>query len=232
MNFGEVIKVLGTIIVAAITSFGGTYFTYKKFVIERQDAKEEKNTQMLIDKAIEKAKEDMRKEIKEAVQQGIVDCGVIGDKAIREVQEDIVRKLEDGLKARGEEGRERFEINSKQIQENSKQLSENSRQIEELIGVVKNQAESNNEKFNALADTLASLNKVIGISAESQANSNYDRLLIVTNKVLKSGKMTISDKTNLNQLYGSWKDLGGKDAKMDTLVEECMKITPTLDDNM
>ena len=232
MDFGEVIKVLGTIIVAAITSLGGTYFTYKKFVIERQDAKEEKNIQVLIDKSIEKAKEDMRKEIKEAVQQGIVDCGVIGDRAIREVQEDIVRKLEEGLKARGEEGKERFELNSKQIQENSKQLSENSRQIEELIGVVKDQAESNNEKFNALADTLASLNKVIGISAESQANSNYDRLLIVTNKVLKSGKLTISDKTNLKQLYGSWKDLGGKDAKMDTLYEECMKITPVPDDGV
>lgn len=204
----------------------------RKFYIERQDAKEEKNTQLLIDNAIEKAKKEMRQEIKEAVQQGIVDCGVIGDKAIREVQEDFVRKLEEGLRARGEEGKERFEINSRQIQENSKQLSENSKQIEELIGVVKDQAESNNEKFNALADTLTSLNKVIGISAESQANSNYDRLLIVTNKVLKSGKLTISDKTNLKQLYGSWKDLGGKDAKMDTLYEECMKITPVPDDGV
>lgn len=204
----------------------------RKFYIERQDAKEEKNTQLLIDNAIEKAKKEMRQEIKEAVQQGIIDCGVKGDKAIREVQEDFVRKLEEGLRARGEEGKERFEINSRQIQENSKQLSENSKQIEELIGVVKDQAESNNEKFNALADTLTSLNKVIGISAESQANSNYDRLLIVTNKVLKSGKLTISDKTNLKQLYGSWKDLGGKDAKMDTLYEECMKITPVPDDGV
>ena len=232
MDLNEVIKTLGTVIVSMVTTFGGGYFLMRKFYIERQDAKEEKNTQLLIDNAIEKAKEDMRKEIKAAVQQGIVDCGVIGDKAIREVQEDFVKKLEEGLRARGEEGRERFEINSRQIQENSKQLSENSKQIEELIGVVKDQAESNNEKFNALADTLTSLNKVIGISAESQANSNYDRLLIVTNKVLKSGKMTISDKTNLKQLYGSWKDLGGKDAKMDTLYEECMKITPVPDDGV
>ena len=69
-------------------------------------------------------------------------------------------------------------------------------------------------------------------SAESQCNSNYDRLLFVTNKVLKSGRMTISDKTNLKQLYSSWKDLGGRDAKMDTLYEECIKITPTQDDAM
>ena len=232
MDLNEVIKTLGTVIVSMVTTFGGGYFLMKKFYVERQDAKEEKNIQLLIDNSIEKAKDEMRKEIKAAVQQGVVDCGVIGDKAIREVQEDFVKKLEEGLKARGEEGKERFEINSRQIQENSKQLSENSKQIEELIGVVKDQAESNNEKFNTLADTLASLNRVIGISAESQANSNYDRLLIVTNKVLKSGKLTISDKTNLKQLYGSWKDLGGKDAKMDTLYEECMKIPPVPDDGM
>lgn len=232
MDANEIIKTLGTVIVSMITTFGGGFFLMKKFYVERQDAKEEKNIQLLIDNSIEKAKEDMRKEIKVAVQQGIVDCGVIGDKAIREAQEEFVKKLEEGLKARGEEGRERFELNSRQIQENSKQLSENSKQIEELVGIVKDQAEKNNEKFNALAETLTSLNKVISISAESQANSNYDRLLIVTNKVLKSGKMSISDKTNLNQLYGSWQSLGGKDPKMDTLVEECRKITPTLDENM
>lgn len=232
MDANEIIKTLGTVLVSMITTFGGGFFLMKKFYMERQDAKEEKSTQLLIDNSIEKAKEEMRKEIKAAVQQGIVDCGVIGDKAIREVQEEFIKRLEDGLRVRSDEGKNRFEINSRQIQENSKQLSENSKQIEELVGIVKDQAESNNEKFTALADTLTSLNKVISISAESQANSNYDRLLIVTNKVLKSGKMSISDKTNLNQLYGSWKDLGGKDPKMDTLYEECMKITPTLDENM
>lgn len=230
LDWSEVIKVIGTIAVAAITAFGGTFFTYKKFVIERQDAKEEKETKLLIDNAITKAKEEMRAEIKTAVQQGIVDCGTIGDKAIRQVQEELVKRIEEGLVARGEEGRKRFDINSKQIQANSEQLAENSKQIEELVGIVKDQAESNNQKFTALADSLTSLNRMIGISAESQCNSNYDRLLIVTNKVLKSGRMTISDKTNLKQLYGSWKDLGGKDAKMDTLYEECMKIPPVPDD--
>lgn len=219
MAWIEILKVLGTIVVSVIAG----WFSLRKFYVERQDKREDVLLQKRIDDAILKAKEEMRKEIKEAVNQGIVDCGVIGDKAIRQVQEEFLEKLDAGLKARGEEGKERFEINSRQIQENSKQL-------EELIGVVKAQAEQNEKKFNALADSLTSLNKILCISAESQCNSNYDRLLIVTNKVLKGGKLTISDKTNLKQLYASWKDLGGKDAKMDTLYEECMKFTPVPDE--
>ncbi len=219
----EYLKIIGTIVVAAITTFGGGWLALHKFYIERQDKKDEELLQKRINDAVNKAKEDMRQEIKEAVQQGIVDCGVIGDRAIQKVQEDFLQKLNEGLNARGEEGKIRFEKNSKQIETNGKQ-------IEELAGIIKEQTEVNNQKFNALADSLTSLNKIISISAESQCNSNYDRLLIVTNKVLKGGKMTISDKTNLEQLYGSWKDLGGKDAKMDTMFKECMKIPPILDE--
>lgn len=228
----EYLKIIGTIVVATITTFGGGWLALHKFYIERQDKKDEELLQKRIDDSIAKAKDEMRQEIKAAVQQGIVDCGVIGDKAIREVQDEFLKKLEEGLNARSEEGKVRFDINSRQIQENSKQLSENSRQIEELVGIVKDQAKSNTKKFDALADSLTSMNKILVVSAESQCNSAYDRLLIVTNKVLKSSKLTISDKTNLKQLYSSWKDLGGKDAKMDTLYEECMKMTPIPDDGV
>jgi hypothetical protein len=230
MDWSEVVKVLGTIVVAAVTALGSGYFGYKQFVLKRQDEREEKNTQSLIDASLAKVKEEMRKEINDAVQQGIVDCGEIGDRAILRVRDEFMKSLEEGLEARGKEGKERFELNSHQIEANSKQLAENSKQIEEILGIVKSQA----VKYDAMADSLTALNKVVASSAEAQCNSNYDRLLIVTNKVLKSGKMTISDKTNIKQLYSSWKELGGKDptGKMDTMYEECMGMELTLDEGI
>ena len=230
MDWIELFKVIATILASVITTFGAGWITLKKFYLERQDKKDDVLLQKKIDDSIEKAKKEMREEMKMSVHQGIVDCGVIRDKAIRQIRDEFMKKLEEGLKATGDEGKEMFEINSRQIQENSRQLSENSKQIEALVSIVKVQAERNDAKFAALTDTLASLNKMALISAESQCNSNYDRLLFVTNKVLKSGRLTISDKTNLKQLYTSWKDLGGKDAKMDTLYEECIKITPIPDE--
>ena len=227
MAWVEVLKILGTIVVAALTAFGGSFLSYKKFIIERNDAKEEKQTNILIEAALAKAKEEMRNEIKNSVQQGIVDCGEIGDKAVLKLRDEFMKSLEDGLKARGEEGRARFDVNSKQIQANSQQLAENSKQIEEILGIVRGQA----EKYDTMADSLTALNKITAATAESQCNSNYDRLLIVTNKILKSKKMTISDKTNLKQLYESWRILGGKDPKMETMYEECMKIELSPDED-
>lgn len=226
------VQIIISSVVAIISGLGGAYLSYRQFIIKRNDEKEEKSVQKQIDVSIAAAREEITKEIKEEVHKGIIECGVIGDKAIRQVQDEFVQKLEQGLKSRGEEGKERFEINSRQIQENSKQLSQNSKQLEELVVIVKDQTEQNNEKFNALAESLTSLNKMACISAESQCNSNYDRLLWVTAKVLKNKILTITDKTNLKQLYASWKELGGKDAKMDTKYEECMKMVPVPDEEV
>lgn len=228
MDLGDVIKTLGTIIVAAIAAFGGGFLTYKKFIIERQDAKEEKQLQALINASNAKLKEEIRVEIKDAVQQGIVDCGVIGDRAIKQSYDKLEKKLELGLNARGEEGKERFETHAAAIKEINEQIKANSKQIAELTELTKAQLENQ----VGFTESLAALNKVVAASAESQCNANYDRLLIVTNKVLKSGKMTVSDKTNIKQLYNSWKELGGKDptGKMDTMYEECMGMSLTIDD--
>lgn len=220
----EIFKVLGTILVAVITTVGTGYFALKKMYVEKQDKKEDELLQKRIDDAIKAARKEITMEIKEEVRNGIVECGAIGDKAIREAQEDFVKKLEEGLKARGDEGKERFEINSRQIEANSKQLSENSKQIEELIGVVKDQAETTEKKFNALADSLTSLNKITYANAKSQRSAIFDKLLMVGNKILKAGKMTVNDKTNLIQLYNSWQELQGEDAELDTLIEECKKL--------
>ena len=126
-----------------------------------------------------------------------------------------------GLTERENTGRERFDINSKAIQENTEQIAE-------LTGLVKDQI----KKIDLFAESMTALGKVVRASAESQRNSNYDRLLFVANKVLKSGKLTITEKTNLKQLYNSWKDLQGVDPKIDTLYEECMKLTPVPDEGV
>lgn len=209
-----------TIVVAIISGLGGSFFSYRQFILKRKDEKEEKSIQKQIDDSIKTAREEISREIKEAMQQGIVDCGVIGDRAIREVQDEFILKLEEGLKARGEEGKERFEINSKQIVQNTEQ-------IKELTGLVKDQI----TKIDMFAESMTSLNSVVRATAESQRTSNYDRLLIVCNKILKSGKMTITDKTNLKQLYKSWLDLKGEDPKIDTMYEECIKMTPIPDES-
>ncbi len=221
-----------TILVAFIGGFGSSYLSYRQFILKRKNEKEVNTIQKQIDDSIAAAREEITKEIMNEVSNGIVKCGAIGDKAIRQVQDEFIQKLEQGLKARGDEGKERFEINSRQIQENSNQLSQNSKQIEELVTIVKDQTERNEEKFNSLAESLTAVNKMLCISAESQCNSNYDRLLIVTSKVLKNKVLTITDKTNLKQLYNSWKELGGKDPKMDTMYEECIKMAPVPDETV
>lgn len=212
------IQAIVSIAVALIAGTTGGGLVFAKFLIERRDKKEELSVQKQIDDAVNTARKDITKEIKEAVQQGIVDCGTIGDKAIRQSEDNFIQKLEAGLKARGEEGRERFEINSKQINENSSM-------IKEILVIQKNQT----EKMGQLTDSITSLAQVSEACAESQRNSNYDRLLIVTNKIIKNNVMTITEKTNLTQLYDSWKKLQGHDPKIDTLYGECIKVKTVLD---
>ena len=213
-----ILQAIVSIIVALIAGTTGGGLVFAKFWIERRDRKEEISVQKQIDDSIICARKEITNEIKAAVQQGILDCGVIGDKAIRQAEDNFVHKLEEGLKARGEEGRERFEINSNQINENSSM-------IKEILAIQRDQT----EKMGRMAESITSLAQVSEACAESQRNSNYDRLLIVTNNIIKAGVMTITEKTNLTQLYNSWKKLQGRDPKIDTLYDECMKVRTVLD---
>lgn len=142
-------------------------------------------------------------------------------KMISEADDRLRGEFNDGLSEREHTGKERFDINSRAIQENTEQIAE-------LTSLVRDQV----TKMDIFTDSMTSLTLLVTASAESQRNSNYDRLLFVANKVLKSGKMTISEKTNLRQLYNSWKELKGNDPKIDTLYEECMKITPIPDEGV
>ena len=212
------LQAIVSIAVALIAGTTGGGLVFAKFWIERKDKQEERSVQKQIDDSIAAARKEITEEIKDAVAQGIVDCGVIGDKAIREAEDNFVHRLEDGLKARGEEGKERYEINSKQI-------NENSTMIKEILAIQKNQT----EQMGQMAESITSLAQVSEACAESQRNSNYDRLLIVTSNIIKAGVMTITEKTNLMQLYDSWQKLQGRDPKIDTLYKECMKVKTILD---
>ena len=159
--------------------------------------------QFLIKRKDEKEENSIQKQIAEEVEKA--------KKAMRE-------EFEKGLIMRGEEGRERFEIHNKQIEENNKQINE-------ILSIVKGQA----EQQKIMTESVTAINNMLTVTSEAQRNSNYDRILMVANKIIKSHTMTITEKTNLKQLYESWKELKGEDPKVDTLYEECMKITPTLD---
>ena len=216
------------IIVALIGATGGT-LVFAKFLIERQDKLKENTTQKQIDESVTEARKEITQEIKEAVQQGIVDCGVIGDKAIRQAEDEFLKKLDEGLKERSLEGKERFDFHAKSFERVNEQIEENNKQIAELsssVGLLVG-------KMDTVADSVTALNRMAKLSAESQRNSNYDRILVVANKVLKEQKITITDKTNLRQLYESWLEFHGVDDKPDpkikTLYEECMKLTPVPD---
>ncbi len=213
------LQAIVSIIVALIAGTTGGGLVFAKFWIERKDKKEENAIQKQIDDSIKNARKEITEEIKAAVQQGIIDCGVIGDRAIHEVQDEFLQRLDEGLKARGDEGAERFNTHAKAISDVTKQIEANSKQISELADLTQK-----------LVTSIDGMNSTLNVTAKANRNNTYDRLLMVTTKILKSKVMTISDKTNLRGLYQSWKDLKGEDEEIDTKYEECMKMTPVFDE--
>lgn len=141
------------------------------------------------------------------------------DDAVNLAKSEIYKEIAKVSQERSQEGAERFKTHAESFKQVNRQIEENTKQIKELTEMSMNVIES-----------MESLNKVVRASAESQRNSNYDRLLIVGKKVLKSQRITLSEKTNFKQLYDSYKDLNGDDPYIETLHEECMRFTPVPDD--
>ena len=142
----------------------------------------------------------------------------IVDEAVKKAKDEIYEELAKVSKERSEEGAERFETHANALKFVNRQIEENSKQIGELTEISKN-----------VLSSMESINRLVKASAESQRNANYDRLLIVGKKVLGSKQITLSEKTNIRQLYDSYKELQGKDAYIDTLYDECMKLSPVPD---
>lgn len=153
------------------------------------------------------------------------------DEAVEAAKEEMQKKLDAVSVARSLEGKDRFDTHAAAIKEINEQIKANNEQIGELTAISKAQT----AKMDVLAESLTALNKMAKMSAESQRNSTYDRILVVANKVLKNQKITITEKTNLKQLYDTWTGFHSEDEKFDpkivTIYEECMKLTPIPDDN-
>ena len=141
------------------------------------------------------------------------------DDALNLAKSELYKEIAKVSQERSQEGAERFNTHAESFKQVNRQIEENTKQIGELTEMSMNVLES-----------MESLNKVVRASAESQRNANYDRLLIVGKKVLKSQRITLSEKTNFKQLYDSYKVLNGDDPYIETLHEECMKFTPVPDD--
>ena len=134
-------------------------------------------------------------------------------KMISEADDRLRGEFNGGLQEREDTGKMRFEINSKAIEENTAQISR-------LTELVADQV----KKIDVFTDSMTTFSKVLKASAESQRNSNYDRILVVATAILRNQKITITEKTNLEQLYNSWIELDGRDPKITTMYNECMKL--------
>jgi type II secretory pathway pseudopilin PulG len=214
MTLGQMIV---AIVVAIIGASAGA-FTFLQFMIKRKDEKEEKFSHEAIQKQIDES-------IDKAMGHFISMCGEIGDEQIDKAIKQAKEEFNEGLTMRGEEGKERFEINSKQI-------SENTSMIKEVLEIQK----QTNEKFDRLAESMTVLNeattatsKLTRACAEGVRSTNYDKMLVVAKKALKRGAITISEKTNLKQLYNSYKELQGEDARIATYYDDCIKL-PSIPD--
>ena len=196
MTFLQAIVAIVVAVIGVIGASIGTVFAYIQFSVSRKDAKEEKDIQKRIDNAVAEAKDEM------------------------------LAKFTVGLQQREDTGKERFDINSKQIDKNTAQISE-------ILQIVKGQTQRYDtlaESITALQEATISNSKVTRACAEGMRSTTYDRILIVANKALKRQKITISEKTNLKQLYASWTELEGKDDKIKTIYEDCMKLTTIPDE--
>ena len=160
--------------------------------------------QFMIKRKDDKAEKDVNKAITDAV---------------AAAKMEIYAELNKVSAERSAEGAERFNTHAKSLVEVNHQIDENTKQIGELTEISKSVLES-----------MESLSKVVKASAESQRNANYDRILFVGKQVIKARQITLSEKTNIKQLYESYKELQGPDPYIDTVYEECMRLTPVPDE--
>ena len=183
-------QIIATIIVALIGILGGSGggFAFAQFMIKRQDEKEEKNIQKQIDDAVNAAEERMQK------------------------------KLDEGLIARGEEGRERFKINSRQIEKNAQTA-------DKILAI----QEAQTKKVDLMMESLTSLNETTKACAEGVRSTLYDKLYIIAQKAIARKGITADEKANVKQLWDSYSALNGN-GKGEAYAQICWHDLPVLSD--
>ena len=140
------------------------------------------------------------------------------DSAISDLRKELLEVIDGVSIARSKEGAERFKTHASALEKVDKRIEENTKQISDLT-----------ELSKSMLTSVNSLTKSVASSVKSQKNTTYDRLLLVGKKVLNTKSITISEKTNIRQLFESYKEMGGDDPYINTLMEECEKLTPIAD---
>lgn len=185
-------QMIVAIVVAIIGVIGtaiGSSFTFVQFMLKRKDEKEENNTQKLIDEAVDKAKNEMHDE------------------------------FEKGLSKRGKEGKERFDINSKQIQQNAEALGK-------LLAIQEEQT----KKVDVMMDSVTSLNTTMKACAEGVRSTLYDKIYIVAERAIARKGITADEQANICQLWTSYSALGGN-GKGKTYARICMEELDVITDD-
>ena len=163
-------------------------FVFAQFMIKRKDEKEQNSVKKQIDEAVGKVREELQDEFR------------------------------NGLKARGEEGRERFEVNSEQIQKNA-----------EILGKLLQIQEDQAKKADIMMDSLTSLNKTTAVCAEGVKSTLYDKIYMIAQKAMTRKGITADEKANITQLWKSYSALNGN-GKGETYYKICMEDMPVLSD--
>lgn len=180
-----------TVVVAILGICGGSIgaiLAYRQFMIKRKDDLQEKEINKLISDAVEQVKKELQDEFNH------------------------------GLIMRGQEGAERFKINSDQIKDNTEA-------IKEMIIMQK----KSDIKFDKLANSIDSLTTVSKACAEGVRSTLYDKICLVANRAIPRKSITTDEKANIIQLFKSYTELNGN-GRAHVLYEECMKL-PLIDDS-
>lgn len=130
--------------------------------------------------------------------------------------EDLRAEFKKGLDEREETGRNRFEINSKQIEDNTTA-------IKELIELNKQQT----MKLDSFTD---SVNKSFDVMSGGVRSVLYDKITVIYDKCLSrcdGGAITSEEEANIEQLYLSYSGLGGNGQGKTMWKKACSMRTVT-----
>ena len=188
MTREQMIVTIVVAVIGAIATALGGGFAFAQFMIKRKDEKEANDIQKQIDDAIDKVKAELQGE------------------------------FDKGLKARGEEGQERFDINTKQIQQNAEALGK-------LLTIQEEQA----LKVDKMMESLTSLNTVSKACAEGVRSTLYDKLYIVAEKAMARKGITADESANVKQLWKSYSALNGN-GKGEEYANICLNKLESISD--
>lgn len=130
--------------------------------------------------------------------------------------DELRQEFQDGLDERERTGKERFDINSKQIEENTAA-------IKQLIKL-------NEDQSNKIDKFCDSVTKSFDVMSGGVRSVLYDKITVVYDKCLSrcdGGAITSEEEANMEQLYLSYSGLGGNGEGKTMWKKACAMKTVT-----